>query len=129
MGSDHGTIVLGWLTKLTIGLALAGALFFDTFSLMATQLGTQDQAATAADKAAWTWRETSDIQQTYNAAAQTIDPATTAEIDLTSFRIDPDGTAVVTVTRTAPTFLLKHIGPLRTFIEATATADARPPTY
>jgi hypothetical protein len=129
VGTDRGSIVLGWLTKVTIGLALAGALFFDTFSLMATQLGAQDQAETAAQKAAWTWKETGNIQTTYDEAARTIDPVTTAEIDLTSFRIDPDGTAVVTVTRTAPTFLLKHVPPLRKFVEATSTADARPPTY
>jgi hypothetical protein len=129
VGRDRGSIVLGWLTKVTVGLALAGALFFDTFSLMATQLGAQDQAAAAAQSAAWTWRQTSDIQATYDAAARTIDPATTAEIDLTSFRVDPDGTAVVTVTRTAPTFLLKYVPPLRKFIEATATADAGLPNY
>jgi hypothetical protein len=121
--------VLGWLTKLVVGLAVAGALFFDTFSVMATQLGAQDQAAAAAEAAAWTWKQTSDIQQTYDDAARTLPPGTTAEIDTASFRIEPDGVAVVTVRRTAPTFVLKHIPPLRKFIEATATDDAAPPTY
>jgi hypothetical protein len=129
VATDHGTIVLGWLTKLTVGLALAGALFFDTFSLMATQLGAQDQAVTAASEAARAWRDTGDIQATYDRASSTIEPGTTAEIDVTTFRIDPDGTAVVTITRTAPTFLLKHVPPLRKFIEATATADAKPVQY
>jgi hypothetical protein len=126
---DHGTIVLGWLTKLTVGLAVAGALFFDTFSLMATQLGAQDQAVTASATAARAWQDTGDIQATYDRASATIDPGTTAEIDVNTFRIDPDGTAVVTITRTAPTFVLKHVPPLRKFIEATATADSKPLTY
>jgi hypothetical protein len=121
-------IVLGWLTKVTVGLAVAGALFFDTFSLMATQLGAQDQASTAAESAAWNWKQTGDIQYTYNEAAKTLE-STTAEIDTTSFRIEPDGTAVVTVRREAPTFLLKHIPPLRKFINASATADATAATY
>ena len=122
-------IVLGWLTKVTVGLVLAGALFFDTFSLMATQLGAQDQASTAAESAAWNWRQYGDIQQTYNEAARTLGTSGAAEIDTASFRIDPDGTAVVTVSRQAPTLVLKYIPPLRKFIEATATADARPPNY
>lgn len=129
MGTDHGLIIIGWLTKLTIGLAIGGALFFDTFSVMAANLGAQDQASTAAAEAARTWQTTNDIQFTYDRASSTLDPQTTAEIDTATFRIDPDGTAVVTVHRTAQSLVLKHIGPLRRFVEATATADAPPLKY
>jgi hypothetical protein len=129
VGADRGSIVLSWLTKLTIGLAIAGALFFDTFSLMATNLGAQDQASGAAYTAAQTWRETKDLQATFNAAAATIEPGTGAEIDPATFRLDANGTAVVTVHRTAPSFLLKHIPPLRRFADASATAESLAPSY
>jgi len=125
VGDDRGSSIVFWLAKLTLGLAIAGVLFFDTFSVMSSQLGAQDQAQSAALAAAPVWRQTQDIQKTYAAALAELGPNSSAKLVRKSFRVDPDGTVVLTVSRTANTFVLKYVGPLKQFINVTATAESK----
>ena len=125
MGDDRGSSIVLWLAKLTIGLAVAGVLFFDTFSIMTSQLGAQDQASAAAVAAAPVWNQTKDIQKTYAAALATLGPETSTKLVRSSFRVDPDGTVVATVQRSANTYILKYIAPLKRFTDVTATAESK----
>lgn len=45
------------------------------------------------------------------------------------FALQADRSITLTVTRTAPTLLMSHIGPLRHYTEARASWTAKPPTY
>jgi len=125
VGNDRGSTLVFWLAKLTIGLAIAGVLFFDTFSIMSSQLSAQDQAQAIAVAAAPVWRSTQDIQKTYAAALAELGPDSPSTIDRKSFRVDPDGTVVVTVRRTASSYVLKYVGPLKKFTNVTATGESK----
>ncbi len=65
---DRGGIVLGWLTKLTVALALAGIVLFDAISIGSTRATVADDGSYAAHQAADAWAETKDIQLAYAAA-------------------------------------------------------------
>jgi len=125
VGDDRGSTIVFWLAKLTVGLAIAGVLFFDTFSIMSSQLGAQDAAAGAALESAPVWKATEDIQKTYAAALATIDSESANKIERSKFQVEPDGTVVVTVSRTASSFVLKYVGPLKKFTNVTATSESK----
>lgn len=136
---DGGGIVLGWLTRLAMGLTLLGLVGFDGISLGVAHLGAADDAVAAASAASEAYQRATRS----SAATPTNEPvgaaaATTAwaaasayaashgeRLDPASFRLAQDGTAQVTVVRTATTLLLVRIPPLRRYADVRATASAR----
>jgi hypothetical protein len=127
---DRGDIVLGWLTKLVVVLALVGVTGFDLVALAVGRLQAEDRAAAAANAAVSAWGSGSkDVQAVYDAAlsrlaedgdggADTIDPA--------SFTVAPDGTVTLTLTHTAPTLLLEKVSAVRSWATSRVTTSARP---
>ncbi len=110
-GSDTGDIVLGWLTKVVVGLSLAGIVAFDGISVATARLAVEDQAAAAALSASEAYRRAGDVQAAYDAAvadATEADPLN--QVVPTSFRAEPDGTVTLDVRRTASTLVLRHVG-------------------
>jgi hypothetical protein len=124
---DRGDIVLGWLTKLVVTLALLGVVGFDLVSLGASRFQAEDHAQSAVRAANETYRGAKDLQAAYEAAVaevaehgDTIDPQT--------FTVASDGTITLTLHRTAPTRVVEKVAPLRHWAEVDVTVSARPAT-
>ena len=60
--------MLGWFTKLVLVLGVLGLLGFDGISLLRTDFSAADQASTAASAAADAYKNSHDVQLSYNAA-------------------------------------------------------------
>lgn len=117
--------MLGWLTKLVIILGALGLVSFDGISLLHTTFNAADQAATAASAAADSYHANHDLQKSYDAALTAVarDGDT---IETKSFTISADGRVHLVLHRTAPTFWLQKIAPLRQLTDIHTGADAGP---
>ena len=124
--SDRGDVILGWLTKLAIFVAVVGLAGFDAVSIGASKLGAADDADNAAEAAALNWVQTHKIQLAYDAAMQVADQHGEV-IPPKSFTIAPDGTVNLTVVRNATTLVVRRIGPLRHFQVVREHGTASPP--
>lgn len=124
--SDRGDVVLGWLTRLTATLGVVGLLGFDGLSLVVARVQADDHATTAATAAVSDWSSHKDVQSAYDAALQALeaDGDTGDTIDPASFRATPDGVVTLTLHHHAGTLLVQHLGPLRSWTTASATASA-----
>lgn len=125
---DRGDIVLGWLTRLTVTLAVLGVIGFDLLSIGVGRLQVQDRAANAAAAARSAWQDSRNVQLAYTAALASLaaDGASQDVIDPAQFSVTPDGTVTLTVTHQATTLLAGRIGPARRWTVATSTATASP---
>jgi hypothetical protein len=104
---DRGDIILGWLTKLTVVLAIAGIGLFEAISIGSTMASVSDDGAYAAQEASTTWNDTKNLQQTYDAAvaaAATQNPQD--KVLVKGFTVDPDGTVHLRIARDASSLLL-----------------------
>lgn len=126
-GGDRGDIVLGWLTKLTVVLAVLGVLGFDAVALGVGRLQAEDRAQEAARAAVRTWKDTSDVQRAYEAALAEVDGVQDS-IDPASFSVGPDGAVTLTVRHTSPTLVIEKVEPVRGWATSTATVTGRPAT-
>lgn len=139
LAPDGGGIVLGWLTRLAVGLTLLGLVGFDGISLGVTHLGAADDAVAAATAASEAYQRAAGSTAAAPASGPVSAAAATAawaaasayagshgeRLDPAGFRLAQDGTAQVTVARTAATLLLARIPPLRRYADVRATASAR----
>jgi hypothetical protein len=114
LDDDSGGIVLGWLTRIALFFSLAALVLFDAISIGTTAMTVDDQGSTAAFQASEAWQQSKNLQLTYNAA---VDSATEANPDnviaTRDFKVDPDGTVHLTVSRTATTLVVFRIGPIK----------------
>lgn len=123
MTSDRGSIVLGWLTKLTLTLAVLGVVVFDVIAITSARFTAEDHAQEAARAASAAYRTPADLQLAYDAAlaAVTVHGET---IDAESFTITPEGSVTLTLRRTAPTLVVAKVAPLRPWADVKATVAA-----
>ena len=120
MTSDRGGIVLGWLTKLAVGLSITGLVGFDLVSLGASRLHAEDHAQTAARTAVESYTGPKDLQAAYDAAlAEVLGEGDS--IDTQTFAFTPDGTVTLTLHTTAPTLLVHKLAPLREYTKVQRT--------
>lgn len=123
---DRGDVVLAWLVKLTVVLALLGVVAFDAVSIGTTRLSVQDQGDAAARAASETWLRTRDANQSFKAATAAATEANPLNVVVAStFRVEPDGTARFTIERRASTLVVRYIGPLRKVAVVDAPAAGR----
>jgi hypothetical protein len=123
---DRGDIVLGWLTRLTVIMALVGVALFDAISVGTTTASVADQGTSAALEASATWDETKNVQAAYDAAVTFATEANAEnEVDPRSFSIDEDGTVHLTVSRVAKTLVLYHWSRTATWAHVSQTAKGR----
>lgn len=124
---DRGAIVLGWLVKLVLGLSVVGTLAFDGLSIASATVTLQDQASAAARAGADVLQQTPTAQAAFDAAtvaAVEADGANTlAPADV---QVGGDGTVTLTLRRTTPTVVLRHIGWCSDWADRSATASAAP---
>ena len=117
-------MVVGWLTRVTLTLAVLGVLLFDTSALLVGRVSVADQADGAAQAAADSWRQ----QHSYPAAllaAQT--RAGDDEVVPNSLVIAPDGSTAVALHRNVSTLVVRHVPRLRDTASVTERGSGRPP--
>lgn len=109
---DCGGVVIGWLTKLVVGIALTAVVLFDGLSIGLAHLYSANNANAAATAASDTWLTTHDPNQAL-AAAQAVASSHDETVITASFRILPDGRVDLTLQKTVRTMLVHLIPPLR----------------
>ena len=126
---DRGDIVLGWLTKLVVVLAVLGVVGFDVVALGVGRLQAEDRAQAAARAAVSSFSSSKDVQTAYEAAlGQLAEDGGALEdtIDPSSFTVAPDGAVTLTLRHTAPTLLVEKVSPARRYATSSVTTTARP---
>lgn len=125
--ADRGDIVVGWLTKIVVVLALLGVVAFDSVAVAVAHVSATDDANTAAMAASDAWvaqRGQHDIQAVYNAAVAAV--ANKDETVLTKgFTVDPDGTVHLQLTKHATTLVLYRLGGLKKYATVTASGEGK----
>jgi hypothetical protein len=121
---DRGDIVLGWLTKLVVTLAVLGVVGFDLISLGSARFQAEDHAQAAARAAGEAFTSGKDLQAAYDAAlAEVLEHGDT--IDPQTFTVAQDGAVTLTLHRTAPTMVVEKLPPARDWAEIDVTVTAR----
>lgn len=125
-GADAGAIVLGWLTKLTVVLAIAGVALFDAISVGTTTASVADQGVLAAQAASETWDETKSAQEAYDTAvASALEQNPENVVSTKGFQIDADGTVHLVISREAKTLVLYRWGRTAKWAHVSQTAKGR----
>lgn len=117
-------MVIGWLTKLALVLAVLGVLLFDSASLVIGRVSVADHADNAAQAAADSWRQ----QHSYQAALLAAQSAAgTDEVVPNSLVIAADGGTTVVLHHDVQTLVVQHVPQLHDLTTVTGTGNARPP--
>ena len=100
---DSGDIILGWLTKLVIGISLTGVVAFDGVSIGVAHVSTIDDANSAALAASHAWQDSHDMNRALQAAQQTAAQHGETVVD-NILSVDAEGTAHVQRSRRRRSF-------------------------
>ena len=123
---DRGDIVVGWLVRVVASVAVVGVLLFDAVSIGAAKMSVTDEASQAARAASDSWLSRHDQQAAFDAAwAEAVDSNPTNTVDTKNFRVEQNGTVHLTVERTAPTLVLRLVGPLRHWADVSGEGVGR----
>lgn len=117
-------MVIGWLTKLTVTLAVLGVLLFDASALLVGRVQVADHADTVAQTAADSWRQQHSYQAALLAAQSS---AGSDEVVPKSLVISPDGATTLALHRDLTTLVLRHIPRLADLASVSESGTARPP--
>lgn len=110
-GPDRGDVLMSWLMKLTVVMAVAGIAIFESVSIGVTATQVIDQGTYAAHQASETWQSTKSMQQSYDTAVKVaVDANPDNVIDTSTFLVDEDGTVHLTISRRASTIVLYRWG-------------------
>ncbi|ABK53915.1 hypothetical protein Acel_2143 [Acidothermus cellulolyticus 11B] len=122
---DRGDIVLGWLARVVVGIVAVALVCFDGFSIAIAHLSAIDDADKAAIAASSAWQSSHGDTAAAAHAAQVVAAEHGETLVANSLSVSADGTADLTIRKTATTLLLRHLGPLRTWAVVTAHGEAR----
>jgi hypothetical protein len=126
LGDERGDAILGWFIKIAVVLGLVGIALFDAISIGSTAVTIADQGSYAARAASEVWQQEQDLQKTYAAAvAAAQEENADNTVAAKDFRVDEDGTVHLTVARTAPTIVVRRIGPLANWAHVRHTSEGR----
>jgi hypothetical protein len=126
---DRGDIVVGWLVRVVASVAVVGVILFDAISIGTAEMSVTDQASTAARAASTDWLSHHDQQSAFDAAWESATQANALNtVDTHTFRVEQNGTVHLTVERTAPTLVLRLLGPLSHWADVTGEGVGRSTT-
>jgi len=108
---ESGSIVVGWLARITLVLAGLGLVGFELLSIAVAHVTVQDIAAQSAEAAQATWADSGNPALAYQAAAAAAE-SSGASIPKRSFVVNSDGSMTFVVDKTATTLVVYRIGPL-----------------
>ena len=121
---DTGGIVLGWLTRLTVILAVGGVFLFDAISVGSTKATLADQAAFAARSASETWQQTKSVQRAFDEAERAASEQNSENhVLVRGFQIDQDGTVHLVLRREASTLVLYRWSTSRAWTKVRAEGE------
>lgn len=124
--TDRGQIVVSWLLKVVLGLAVAGLILFEVVGVVLARGTAEDTAAKAAQDAGFTYRDTGDVKR---AEATAKAYAENEGAEFISLSVDEEArTTTVTVRKKARTFFIQYIGPLKKYTSSTGTQSAPLPS-
>jgi hypothetical protein len=121
---DRGDIVLGWLTRIVLGISITGVVAFDALSIGVAHVSAIDDANSAALSASQAWRAHHDPVAALQAAQQTASEHGETVLP-SSLQVDSDGTVRLKITREATTLLVRRVPPLHSWITITAEGSGR----
>jgi hypothetical protein len=125
LGADEtGSIVFGWLGRLTLTLTLLGIICFEVLSILVTRVGVEDVGQTAGDRALTVYAESGDSQRAYLAADQYA-ASQGAKLVKKSFDISDEAVSF-DLKKTAPTLLLFRLDATADLAEVQTTIYAEP---
>lgn len=122
--SDAGSIVFGWLGRLTLTLTLLGLLCFEVLSIVVTNIGVEDVGQTAGDRALTEFANTGNATTAFLAADEYA-ASQGAELVKKSFTVSKDAVSF-DLKKTAPTLLLYRFDATAGYAEVTTTIYAEP---
>ncbi len=118
-------MVLGWLTRITLLLALVAVLGYDGIALGVAQMSVRDAANTAASAALDSYHQRGDDTSAYAAAEATL-PADEQVVD-GSLTLTSDGEVDLKVHKQVHTLVVKHLPHLKTWADVTVDGSATRP--
>ena len=122
--NDRGDIVLGWLTRVVVVLAIVALLGFDGVQIGLSTVQVQDQANQAATAARDSYAQHHDVAAALQAAQQTAaENNTQNSVVKGSFAVKPDGSVSIELTRPIHTVVAHHL-PVAGFKTATSGGSA-----
>lgn len=121
---DSGSIVFGWLGRLTLTLTVLGLLCFEVLSIVVTRVSLDDVGQTAGDRALTVYAQSNDTTSAFLAADQYA-ASEGASLVKKSFTISEDAVSFE-LTKTAPTLLLFRLDATAGYAEVTTTIYAEP---
>ena len=122
---DEGAIVLGWLTKVVVVLAVLGFLSYDGIAIVSANISAADRANTLASEAADDVRTMRDVNKAY--AVINAEAAEKGDsIEPQDFRVASDGHVTLVLHREATSLWMSRVGPLRRFLHVKATGEGSP---
>lgn len=125
LGADErGSIVFGWLGRLTLTLTVLGLICFEVLSIVVTRVGVEDIGATAGDRALTVYAESGDANAAYLAADEYA-ASQGAKLVKKTFTISDEATSF-DLKKTAPTLVLFRLGATADLAEVQTTIYAEP---
>ncbi|MFL6239049.1 MAG: hypothetical protein ACJ735_06115 [Actinomycetes bacterium] len=126
--SERGDVVLGWLTRVVVILALFALAAFDAIAVASARFSITDDANAAAEVANSTWNQMNgNVQAAYDAAAGYADQHNET-IVRGSFSVAPTGAVYLTLHGHATTLVMSHLGPLKKLVDTTGKGSATTPS-
>jgi len=116
---ERGDIVIGWLLKLVISLAIVGLVAFEGGAIVVARVQADGTANDVANEAAIVYARGANAEAAEKAAEA---EAAHAGVTLVRFDVAPDGRSIsVTVEKDAKTLVLQRISATRSWTEARST--------
>lgn len=116
---ERGDIILGWLVKLVVSLAIVGVAAFEAGAVVVARVGADGVANDAANEAAFVYARGANADAAREAA---VEEASRLDARLIDLSVENEGRAVVvTIAKKAKTLFLHRIGATRSWSEARST--------
>ena len=105
--AERGGIVVGWLAKIVVSLAIIGAVAYEGGAIVFARVNADTAATDVSGEAAFAYSHAHDTAQAEDAARA---QAKQSGVSLVAFSVDPVGkTVTVTVEKRARTLLLQRL--------------------
>lgn len=105
---EDGSIVFGWLARLTLVLGLLGLIGFEVLSIAVARVSLEDYGQQAAQDAIATFQHTHDPDLAYQSAVAVAEEHG-AKIPKRTFAITPDAAVSFDISNTATTLVLYRV--------------------
>lgn len=122
---DRGSIVFGWLARLTLVLGLLGLVAFEVMSIAVARVSLQDYGQEAAQDAIHTYQETHNPRLALQSATAVAEEHG-ATIGKHTFTISPDGAVSFSISNTATTLLLYRVDQMASLAHVHTTIYQEP---